>query len=61
MYIVLPTNIYRIATEKLFGLGISHAHSILIPLVINASVDRGKGGVIDEGKKYLAKRGDPRA
>ncbi|KAH9003177.1 hypothetical protein EDB86DRAFT_3117868 [Lactarius hatsudake] len=49
-YIVLPSTIYGIATGKLFDLGISHAHSIQLPVAIKASVDRGQGGVIGEGK-----------
>ncbi|KAH9003178.1 hypothetical protein EDB86DRAFT_135118 [Lactarius hatsudake] len=49
-YIVLPSTIYGIATGKLFDLGISHAHSIQLPAAIRASVDRGQGGMIGEGK-----------
>ena len=49
-YIVLPSTIYGIATGKLFDLGISHAHSIQVPIAIKASLDRGQGGMIGEGK-----------
>ncbi|KAI9463255.1 hypothetical protein BJY52DRAFT_1350476 [Lactarius psammicola] len=49
-YIVLPSTIYGIATGKLFDLGISHAHSIQVPVAIKASLDRGQGGMIGEGK-----------
>ncbi|KAH9168824.1 hypothetical protein EDB89DRAFT_1855069 [Lactarius sanguifluus] len=49
-YIVLPSTIYGIAIGKLFDLGISHAHSIQLPVAIRASLDRGQGGVIGEGK-----------
>ncbi|KAH9003176.1 hypothetical protein EDB86DRAFT_3073655 [Lactarius hatsudake] len=49
-YIVLPSTIYGIATGKLFDLGISHAYSQQLPVAIRASVDRGQGGVIGEGK-----------
>ncbi|KAH9047393.1 hypothetical protein EDB84DRAFT_1461671 [Lactarius hengduanensis] len=49
-YIVLPSTIYGIATGKLFDLGISHAYSQQIPAAIKASLDRGQGGVIGEGK-----------
>ncbi|KAF8271196.1 hypothetical protein EI94DRAFT_1721100 [Lactarius quietus] len=49
-YIVLPSTIYGIATGKLFDLGISHAHSIQVPIAIKASLDRGQGGVVGEGK-----------
>ena len=51
-YIVLPSTIYGIATGKLFDLGISNAHSIQVPIAIKASLDRGQGGVIGEGKNY---------
>jgi small basic protein len=49
-YIVLPSTIYGIASGKLFDLGISNAHSIQVPVAIKASLDRGQGGVIGEGK-----------
>jgi len=49
-YIVLPPTIYGIPRGKLFDLGIAHRHSIQIPLAIKASLDRGQGGVIGEGK-----------
>ncbi|KAI0303684.1 hypothetical protein B0F90DRAFT_1708142 [Multifurca ochricompacta] len=49
-YIVLPSTVYGIATGKLFDLKISNAYSIQIPIAIKASLDRGQGGVIGEGK-----------
>ncbi|KAH9972083.1 hypothetical protein BGW80DRAFT_393946 [Lactifluus volemus] len=49
-YIILPPTIWGIATGKLYDLGISNRHSIQIPLAIKASLDRGQGGVIGEGK-----------
>jgi nucleoside-diphosphate-sugar epimerase len=49
-YIVLPSTIYGIATGKLFNLGISNAYSIQVPIAIKASLDRGKGGMIGQGK-----------
>jgi hypothetical protein len=49
-YIVLPSTIYGIATGKPFDLGISNAHSIQVPVAIKASLDRGQGGMIGEGK-----------
>jgi hypothetical protein len=49
-YVVLPSTIYGIPRGKLFDLGIAHRQSIQIPLAIRASLDRGQGGVIGEGK-----------
>jgi len=49
-YIVLPPTIYGVATGKLYDLAISNPHSIQIPFAIRASLDRGQGGVIGEGK-----------
>jgi hypothetical protein len=49
-YIVLPSTIYGIATGKPFDLGISNSHSIQVPIAIKASLDRGQGGMIGEGK-----------
>jgi len=53
-YIVLPPTVYGIATGKLRDLGISNPHSIQIPIAIKASLDRGQGGVIGEGKNIWA-------
>ena len=49
-YIILPPTIWGIATGRLFTLGLANSHSIQIPLAIKASLDRGQGGVIGEGK-----------
>jgi len=49
-YIILPSTIYGIATGKLFDLGISNPHSIQVPIAIKASLDRGQGGMIGQGK-----------
>ena len=49
-YIVLPPTIYGKPTGKLYDLGISNPHSIQIPAAIRASLDRGQGGVVGEGK-----------
>jgi len=49
-YIILPSTIYGMSTGKLVDLGIANPHSIQIPLLINASLARGQGGVVGEGK-----------
>jgi hypothetical protein len=49
-YIILPPTIWGIATGRLFNLGLANRHSIQIPVAIKASLDRGQGGVIGEGK-----------
>lgn len=49
-YIVLPSTIYGLPTGNLYDIGISNQHSIQIPLAIKASLDRGQGGVVGEGK-----------
>ncbi|KAG6813899.1 hypothetical protein H0H92_005748 [Tricholoma furcatifolium] len=49
-YIVLPSTIYGIAVHKLVDLGISNPHSIQIPSLIDASLDRGQGGMVGQGK-----------
>jgi len=51
-YIVMPSTVYGIATGKPFDLGISNAHSVQVPLATKASLDRGQGGMIGEGKNY---------
>jgi hypothetical protein len=50
MYIILPSTIYGIATGKLVELGIQNPYSVQIPGLINASLDRGQGGMIGLGK-----------
>jgi len=50
VYIVIPSTIYGIATGKLVELGIQNPHSIQVPALIDASLDRGQGGVVGEGK-----------
>ncbi|KAI0058646.1 NAD-P-binding protein [Artomyces pyxidatus] len=49
-FIVLPSTIYGLATGTLVDLGISNPHSQQIPGAIKASIDRGQGGMVGEGK-----------
>ncbi|KAJ7174952.1 NAD-binding protein, partial [Mycena crocata] len=49
-YIVLPSTIYGLATGKLVDLGLQNPHSIQIPALISASLDRGRAGMVGEGK-----------
>ncbi|KAJ7104365.1 NAD-binding protein [Mycena belliarum] len=49
-YIILPSTIYGIATGRLVELGIQNPHSIQIPQLINAALDRGQAGMVGEGK-----------
>lgn len=48
-YIILPSTIYGIAKNALVDAGIQNPHSIQIPLVIKASLDRGRAGVVGKG------------
>ncbi|KAF8994654.1 hypothetical protein BDQ17DRAFT_1311423 [Cyathus striatus] len=50
VYIVLPSTIYGIAHNKLVDRGIQNPHSVQIPALINASIARGQGGMVGEGK-----------
>lgn len=52
-YIVLPSTTYGIATGKLVDLGIQNPYSIQIPDLISASLNRGQGGMIGEGKNIF--------
>ncbi|KAG6915857.1 hypothetical protein DXG01_009564 [Tephrocybe rancida] len=45
-YIILPSTIYGLASNKLVDLGIQNPHSIQIPALIDASLDRGQGGMV---------------
>ncbi|KAK7044380.1 hypothetical protein R3P38DRAFT_3388776 [Favolaschia claudopus] len=49
-YIVLPSTIYGLATGPLVDLGIQNPHSQQIPLLISAALDRGRAGMVGEGK-----------
>ncbi|RPD75004.1 NAD-P-binding protein [Lentinus tigrinus ALCF2SS1-7] len=49
-YIVLPALIYGIATHALVRAGVSNAHSIQIPALIRAALDRKQAGMVGQGK-----------
>ncbi|KAJ7512926.1 hypothetical protein B0H11DRAFT_2182239 [Mycena galericulata] len=49
-YIVLPSTIYGIATGPLVDKGIQNPHSQQIPDLITAALDRGRAGMVGEGK-----------
>ncbi|KAJ7136659.1 NAD-binding protein [Mycena epipterygia] len=49
-YIILPSTIYGIARGRLVEMGIQNRHSIQIPALINAALDRGQAGMVGEGK-----------
>ena len=49
-HIVFPATIYDIAKHALVDAGISNAHSIQIPLLVRASLARGRAGMVGEGK-----------
>ncbi|ESK83754.1 NAD-P-binding protein [Moniliophthora roreri MCA 2997] len=49
-YIILPSTIYSIAQGPLFSAGISNPHSVQIPAIIRASIDRKRAGMVGQGK-----------
>ncbi|OSC98263.1 NAD-P-binding protein [Trametes coccinea BRFM310] len=49
-YIVTPSTIYGLARGPLFDSGLANRHSAQIPGLIKASLARGRGGVVGEGK-----------
>ncbi|KAH9947915.1 NAD-P-binding protein [Amylocystis lapponica] len=49
-YIVLPSVIWGLASGPLVDAGIVNPHSMLIPMIIKASLDRGQAGTVGEGK-----------
>ncbi|KAJ7701214.1 hypothetical protein B0H17DRAFT_1046230 [Mycena rosella] len=49
-YIILPSTIYGIASGRFVDMGIQNPHSIQIPALISASLDRGQAGMVGEGK-----------
>ncbi|KAJ7495519.1 NAD(P)-binding protein [Mycena latifolia] len=49
-YIILPAVIFGLATGRFVDLGLQNPHSMLIPWLIKASLDRGESGMVGEGK-----------
>ncbi|KAF9474242.1 NAD(P)-binding protein [Pholiota conissans] len=49
-YIILPSTIYGIASGILVENGIQNPHSIQVPALIKASLDRGRAGMVGAGK-----------
>ena len=49
-YIILPSTIYGIVSDPLVDAGVQNSHSIQIPQLIRASIDRRQGGMVGLGK-----------
>lgn len=49
-YIVIPSTIYGIAKNGFTEAGAQNPHSIQVPQLIRASLDRGQGGMVGLGK-----------
>jgi len=49
-YIICPSTIYGVASNPLVDAGIQNPHSIQVPQLIRASIDRGQGGMVGLGK-----------
>ncbi|KAI0368804.1 NAD-P-binding protein [Pilatotrama ljubarskyi] len=53
-HIVLPSNIYGIATGPLFDAGISNPNTIFVPMLVKAALQRGSVGVMGQGVSQWA-------
>ncbi|KII89888.1 hypothetical protein PLICRDRAFT_40070 [Plicaturopsis crispa FD-325 SS-3] len=51
-FIVLPSMIYGLATGPLVDIGFQNPHSVQIPGLIKASIQRGQGGVVGKGANF---------
>ncbi|EMD33972.1 hypothetical protein CERSUDRAFT_117492 [Gelatoporia subvermispora B] len=49
-YIILPSTIYGLATGPLVEAGVANPHSIQIPYLIKASLQRKRAGIVGAGK-----------
>ncbi|KAJ7127437.1 hypothetical protein C8R43DRAFT_1027990 [Mycena crocata] len=49
-YIVLPTTVYGVATGPFVEAGIQKPQTTVLPWLINASLARGQGGMVGEGR-----------
>jgi hypothetical protein len=50
VYIILPSTIYGIATGELVDRGVQNPHSVQVPALIHAALDRGRAGMVGKGK-----------
>ena len=48
-YLVNPSTIYGMASGKCVDAGLANKHSIQVPLLINAALDRGRAGMVGNG------------
>lgn len=48
-YLVTPATVYGISTNKYAKAGLSNKHSIQVPALIGASLDRGQAGMVGKG------------
>ncbi|KLO17101.1 NAD-binding protein [Schizopora paradoxa] len=49
-YIICPSTIYGVVSNPLVDAGIQNPHSIQIPQIIRAGIDRGQGGMVGLGE-----------
>ncbi|KAJ7101336.1 NAD-binding protein [Mycena belliarum] len=49
-YIILPSLIFGLAKGRLVDLGVQNPHSMALPYLITAALDRGQAGMVGEGK-----------
>ncbi|KXN91707.1 hypothetical protein AN958_12559 [Leucoagaricus sp. SymC.cos] len=48
-YLVTPATVYGLASGKFVDAGLSNRHSIQLPALISASLDRGQAGMVGKG------------
>jgi len=49
-YIIVPSTIYGLAKGRLVNMGVQNPHSIQLPYLIRACIDRGQVGMVGDGK-----------
>jgi nucleoside-diphosphate-sugar epimerase len=49
-YLVLPSIIFGLATGPIFDAKLANPHSTLVPWLVKAAVDRGRSGMVGQGK-----------
>ncbi|KAI0707122.1 NAD-P-binding protein [Earliella scabrosa] len=49
-HIITPSTIYGLAKHPLVDAGVSNQHSVQIPIIVKASLDRKRAGVVGKGK-----------
>jgi nucleoside-diphosphate-sugar epimerase len=49
-YLIYPSIIYGLATGPIFDAKLANPHSVMVPVLVKAAIDRGRSGMVGNGK-----------